>query len=74
VVNQLQGNYKIKAKRIVPLFRQVALLKSKFRDLEISWVPRAQNREADRLTNIAYNRALQENPKYFDRAMKESGR
>ena len=73
VVNQLQGNYKIKAKRIVPLFRQVALLKSKFRDLEISWVPREQNREADRLTNVAYNRALQENPEYFDRAMKKSG-
>lgn len=75
VVNQLQGNYKIKAKRIVPLFRQVALLKNKFSDLEISWVPREQNKEADRLTNIAYNLALQENPEYLDRALKKgSGR
>jgi ribonuclease HI len=75
VVNQLQGNYKIKAKRIVPLFRQVALLKSKFSDLEISWVPREQNKEADRLTNIAYNLTLQENPEYLDRALKKgSGR
>jgi ribonuclease HI len=69
VVNQLEGNYKIKAKRIVPLFREVLLLRSKFSDIKIEWVPREQNKEADRLTNIAYNKALQENPAYFDRVM-----
>lgn len=71
VVNQLEGNYKVKAKRIIPLYRQVLLLKRKFSDIEISWVPREKNREADRLTNIAYNKALQENPEYLDRAVKE---
>lgn len=71
VVNQLEGNYKVKAKRIIPLYRQVLLLKRKFSDVEISWVPREKNREADRLTNIAYNKALQENPEYLDRAVKE---
>jgi hypothetical protein len=30
-------------------------------------VPREKNREADRLTNKAYNKALQENPEYLDR-------
>jgi len=71
VVNQLEGNYKVKAKRIIPVYRQVLLLKRKFSDVEISWVPREKNREADRLTNIAYNKALQENPEYLDRAVKE---
>lgn len=71
VVNQLQGNYKVKGKRIIPLYKQVLLLKKKFSDVEIRWVPREQNREADRLTNIAYNKALQENPEYLDRAVKE---
>ena len=67
VVNQLDGSFKVKGKRIIPLYRQVLLLRSKFSDLEIKWVPREQNREADRLTNVAYNKALQ-NPEYFDRA------
>jgi ribonuclease HI len=71
VVNQLQGNYKVKGKRIIPLYKQVLLLKHKFPDIEIRWVPREKNREADRLTNIAYNKALQENPEYLDRAIKE---
>ena len=67
VVNQLTGDYKVKAKRIISLYKQILILKSKFQDIEIKWVPREKNREADRLTNKAYNKALQENPEYLDR-------
>ena len=66
VVNQLAGAFKVKGKRILPLYKHVLLLKKKFADIEINWVPREQNKEADRLTNIAYNKALQENPEYLD--------
>lgn len=69
IVNQLTGDYKVKSKRIMSLYKQVLLLKSKFQDIEIKWVPREENREADRLTNKAYNKALQENPEYLDREM-----
>ena len=69
IVNQLTGDYKVKAKRIVTLYKQVLVLKSKFEDILITWVPREENREADRLTNKAYNKALQENPEYLDRAI-----
>ena len=72
VVNQLEGKYKVKAKRIIPLYRQVLLLKAKFPKIEIMWVPREKNREADRLTNVAYNKALQENPEYLERVTKEA--
>jgi ribonuclease HI len=71
IVNHLSGNYKVKAKRIIPLYQRVILLKSKFRDVQIKWVPREKNREADMLTNKAYNKALQENPEYLDRVIKE---
>ena len=71
VVKQLAGTFKVKGKRIIPLYQQVLLLKSKFAEIEIRWVPREQNREADRLTNIAYNQAMQENPEYFDWAAKK---
>jgi ribonuclease HI len=67
VVNQLKGDYKVKAKRIMSLYKQVLLLKNKFQDLQIKWVPREENREADKLTNKAYNKALQDNPEYIDR-------
>jgi ribonuclease HI len=67
IVNQLTGDYKVKAKRIVSLYKEVLLLKSKFQDIQIKWVPREKNREADTLTNKAYNKALQENPEYLDR-------
>ena len=69
IVNQLTGDYKVKSKKIVSLYKQVLLLKRKFQDIEIKWVPREKNREADRLTNKAYNKALQENPEYLDREM-----
>jgi ribonuclease HI len=67
VVNQLTGNYKVKARRILPLFKQVLFLKTKFQDIQIKWIPRDNNREADRLTNKAYNKALLENPEYLDK-------
>jgi ribonuclease HI len=63
----LTGDYKVKAKRIISLYKQVLILMSKFQDIRIKWVPREKNREADRLTNKAYNKALQENPEYLDR-------
>ncbi len=67
IVNQLTGDYKVKAKRMLSLYRQVLKLMSTFQEIQIKWVPREKNREADRLTNKAYNKALQENPEYFDR-------
>ena len=69
IVNQLTGDYKVKSKRIMSLYKQVLLLKSKFQDIQIKWVPREKNKEADTLTNKAYNKALQENPEYLDREM-----
>jgi ribonuclease HI len=71
IVNHLRGIYKVKAKRIIPLYKKVLLLKSKFHDIQIQWVPREKNKEADMLTNSAYNRALQENPDCLDRAIKK---
>ena len=58
VVNQLNGKFKIKAPRIIPLYNRALALKRSFDSLEISWVPRGENREADSLTNRAYREAL----------------
>jgi len=67
VVNQLKGDYRVKARRIMPLYKEVLFLRSKFQDIQIKWIPRDKNREADKLTNKAYNKTLLENPEYLDR-------
>lgn len=62
VVNQLNGQYRVRTKRLVPLYLNVVSLMKKFSDIQIEWVPRERNAEADRLTNVAYNKFLQDNP------------
>lgn len=58
VVSQLNGNYKVKSKRIIPLHRRALSLMDSFADIQIRWVPREENWEADALTNRAYKEAL----------------
>jgi ribonuclease HI len=67
VVNQQNGKYKVKSKRILPFFHKVLMLKGKFSKINIRHVPREENKEADRLTNVAYNEFLQNNVEYLDR-------
>lgn len=58
VVSQLNGVYKVKSKRIIPLYRRALSLMNSFSDIQIRWVPREENGEADALTNRAYKEAL----------------
>ncbi|MEO9362528.1 MAG: ribonuclease HI [Nitrososphaera sp.] len=67
VVSQMNGEYRVKNNQIIPLFQKAALLKKKFRDISITWVPRKQNSEADKLSERAYNNALLENPSLLDK-------
>ena len=62
VVYQIKGKYKVKASRIVPLHQTVVSLISKFKVLNIEWIPREQNMDADRLSNKAYQEFLENNP------------
>ncbi|HEY6883217.1 MAG TPA: reverse transcriptase-like protein [Nitrososphaeraceae archaeon] len=62
VVYQIKGKYKVKASRIVPLHQTVMSLISKFKVLNIEWIPREQNRDADMLSNKAYQELLENNP------------
>jgi ribonuclease HI len=69
VVKQLNEEYKVKSRRILPLYREVLQLKNNFKDIDIRWIAREENKEADALTNKAYMRALQDNPEYLDRIL-----
>lgn len=53
-IKQLNGEYKVKSPLLAPLYKQVKELSFKFPSLRFEWVPREKNRDADRLTNLAY--------------------
>lgn len=57
VVNQVTGRWKIKNDRLRSLAVQARSLMDKFDQATISYVPRAENQNADRLANIGMDEA-----------------
>ena len=51
IVNQLNGEYKIKEKTLVQFFIEVWNLKQDFGEVKFVQVPREENKEADKLVN-----------------------
>lgn len=53
MVKQLNGEYKVKAPTIIPLFRDAKETINKCKDIKFVWVRRDENKDADNLANIA---------------------
>lgn len=70
VTSQMKGEFKVKAKSVIPLFQKAALLRAKFSKITFEWVPREQNREADKLSEAAYNNAFLDDPSLLDKIKK----
>ena len=51
VVKQLNGEYKIKEKSLIPFFIEIWNLKQDFKDVKFIHILREENREADRMVN-----------------------
>jgi ribonuclease HI len=62
VINQIKGKYKVKAVKIIPLYQKVKSILSKFKDIRMEWIPRDNNKEADKLSNKAYQEILESDP------------
>ncbi|MBL8030365.1 MAG: ribonuclease HI family protein [Candidatus Doudnabacteria bacterium] len=58
IVRQMQGRYKIKDLGLKPVAEEVLKLCKNFRSVNFSHVPREQNKEADKLVNMALDAAL----------------
>jgi len=56
IINQLRGEFKVKAPRIVNLYKQASKLVSEFTDIKLEWVDRSLNSEADLLSRQAYRK------------------
>lgn len=59
VVEQVLGNWKIKEPTLKPLAAKVHVLLKDFSSFTFTYVPREQNKEADRLVNEALDEAMQ---------------
>ena len=57
VIRQLKGEYKVKSKRILPLYVRATELLNELGG-KVEWVPREQNKIADELSRVAYELVL----------------
>src|SRR5262245_947676 len=53
MVRQINGEYKIKAAQLKPLFQEAKLLTMKFKSFKMMHIPREENTRADELANLA---------------------
>lgn len=53
VVKQLNGEYKMKNEDLKPLFNKIIDLKRNFLDITFNYIPREENKSADKLVNNA---------------------
>ena len=61
LVRQMQGHYQVKSPNLQPLHAEAKRLAASFADFAIAHVRREQNREADRLANLAMDEAAKPN-------------
>lgn len=57
VVEQVQGNWKIKEPTLIPLVTRVRELAARFPHVSYTHIPRAKNAQADALVNAAIDKA-----------------
>lgn len=53
VINQVQGTFRVRVPRLRPLNERVLELAKEFKDVDLRWIPREQNKQADALANRA---------------------
>jgi len=59
LVKQLNGQYKVKNEGLKPLHRRAKELIAQIESVEVQYIPRAQNKEADALANQAIDEKIQ---------------
>ncbi|MGE3274598.1 MAG: ribonuclease HI family protein [Vicinamibacterales bacterium] len=52
LVEQMNGNYRVKNEGLVPLYRTATQLVARIGNVTFEHIPREQNQEADRLSNL----------------------
>jgi len=58
VINQINGVYSVKSQNIIPLFQKAKDLSQQFKKISYIWIPREQNKLADRLSKDIYKKIV----------------
>lgn len=58
VVKQLNGRYRVKKAELKPLYQEVKQLQNRLESFTLTYVPRQQNIQADKLANAALDSAV----------------
>jgi len=72
IINQMRGEYRVKATRLIPLFKKADELRRKFKDISFEWMPREENMEADVIVRKQYELYMFNHPELsskLDRAL-----
>jgi ribonuclease H / adenosylcobalamin/alpha-ribazole phosphatase len=64
VIHQIKKEFQVKAPTIIPLYRKTMALISKFNHIQFEWIPREQNKEADKLACRAYEEIAHQRTRY----------
>ncbi|MDG6927086.1 MAG: ribonuclease HI family protein [Nitrososphaerota archaeon] len=64
VISQMNGAYKVKSTRLIPIYKKVYELSLKLGSIKFEWVPRELNKRADKLSRIAYKEFQEGRLKY----------
>ena len=56
VIRQIEGKYRVLEPKLRPLYERLAELSYKFKEFKVQWIPREQNKEADRLSTLPFKK------------------
>jgi len=56
VIRQIEGKYRVLEPKLRPLFERLARLTREFKEFQVQWIPREQNKEADRLSTLPFKK------------------
>ena len=70
IINQLSGKYKVKSEKLKIYYDKTKTLIQRFKNLQIEWVIREKNKDADALANKAYINFLDINYGEFYKILK----
>jgi len=59
VVKQIKGEYQVKNKGLVLIYREIKELLKNFKEYNINYISRTMNKEADRLANLSIDEFLE---------------
>lgn len=62
LVKQIKGEYKVRSEALLDIYREAKELIARLEKFQVRHIPREQNREADRLANLAMDKGMGRKP------------